>query len=141
MYKSKHFKVEEFVPPDVMSARGGKAIELMDERIIITADKLKEVFTDGTITINNWLWGGDRVSSGLRTPSSTHYSPYSQHTFGRAIDAVFSSYHINEVRDYILDHQDQFPYVNFMEVDISWLHVDCRNCEPIILWSPTRGFV
>ncbi len=141
MRKPIHFRVEEFVPPEAFKKRGQKAIELMDDRIIITADQLKKAFPDGTITINNWVWGGSRVSSGLRIPSSPHYSSTSQHSFGRAIDAVFSSYHIDEVRGHILANPDKFPHINFMEVDISWLHVDCRNCERITQWSPTRGFI
>lgn len=124
------------MPQHVFEARGEKAIELMDSRIVETADTLKEYFPKGTITINNWLWGGARNWSGLRTPGSPYYRPYSQHSFGRAIDALFSDYDIAEIRKFIRDNPDKFPYINFIEMNVSWLHADCRNCKRITAWTP-----
>lgn len=139
MYIPKHFRIQEFVPESIYKARGQKSIELMDERILVTADQLREAF--GKTTINSWLWGGNRTESGLRTPDSRNYSPTSQHTFGRAIDCIFESVDAEEARQYIILHQDQFPYVNFIEDKVSWLHVDCRNCERISVWSPSMNTI
>lgn len=136
MYKPKRFRVEEFVPESVYKARGDKALELMDSRILETADVLKEEFPEGTIIINNWVWGGDRNWSGLRTTDSPYYRPYSQHSFGRALDMIFSAYTAEEVRKYIQLHPEKFPYVTAMELGTSWVHIDCRNCHKLKTFHP-----
>ena len=108
---------------------------MIDDRILIAADHLRGAF--GRTTINDWYWGKDRKESGLRVPGDKHYKPYSQHSFGRAIDCIFNDVTAEEARQYILLHPVQFPYVNFIEDEVNWLHVDCRNCERISVWSPS----
>ena len=105
--KSKHFKIQELVPEHIYKARGEKSWELLDEKLLKIIDTLKEQFPKGSITINNWLWGGNRNWSGLRTPDSPDYSETSQHTFGRAADMKFSNYDEADVRNYIIQHQDR----------------------------------
>ena len=128
---SKYFKVQELVPEHIYLARGEKAWELIDDRVISTIDTLKERFPKGTMTINNWLWGGDREWSGLRTSDSPYYSWTSQHSFGRAIDAVFSAYEVEEVRQDIIDNPEVYPYIKGLELEVSWLHIDTRNCDKL----------
>jgi hypothetical protein len=127
--KSEIFRIEEFVDPEIYKVRGEKAWELIDVRIIITAEALKKRFPLGTMTINNWVWGGDRLWSGLRTPRSKYYSETSQHSFGRALDCVFSAYSAKEVRQYVITNPEEFPYVTGIEDfdNMSWVHLDCRN--------------
>lgn len=139
MYLPKYFNAHEFVDPLIIGERGNKSFELIDDRILITADQLRKAF--GKTTINNWNWGGDRKWSGLRSKSSPYYSPTSQHTFGRAIDCIFEDVTAEEARQYILLHPDQFPHVSFIEDEVSWLHVDCRNCERISVWSPSNNTI
>ena len=135
-YTPKYFKAHEFVPPSVYSDRGEKSFQLIDARILITADTLREHW--GPMTINNWYWDGDRLWSGLRTPESPYYSPYSQHTFGRALDGIFRKVNAEIVREDILKNPDKYPFITFLETDISWVHADCRNIERITTWSPSR---
>ena len=80
MYKCEHFAIHELVPPHVFEQRGEKAWELLDDRLLVTLDRLRERY--GSMTVNNYYWGSDREWSGLRTNDSPYYSPYSQHTFG-----------------------------------------------------------
>lgn len=134
--ESRYFKLQEFVPMEVYKARGEKAWELLDPSMIRLADKVKEAFPKGTMTINNWLWNGSRNWSGLRTPDSPYYSKYSQHSFGRAFDAVFSEYTADEVRKYILDNIDKFEELKGLELGISWLHCDVRNSKELKKFYP-----
>ena len=134
MYQPKHFKVQELVPPSIYEKRKEKAIELIDERVLITLDQLREIF--GPCTVNDWSFGGSFSQSGLRTPEAKEYSPTSQHSFDRAMDCKFSEYEAEEVRAEILDNRILFPYITFIENEVSWLHFDVRNCERITLWSP-----
>lgn len=136
LYKPKHFKVQEFVPKEVYERWGDDSLQFMDARILKLADIIKEAFPKGTMTINNWFWQGDRNWSGLRIPERPYYSIYSQHSAGRAIDCIFSEYSAQYVRDHILNNPTLFPGASAIEMDVSWLHVDCRNCFPIKKFYP-----
>ena len=134
MYICDHFFIHELVPRHVYAERGAKAWELLDDRMLRLIDRLREKF--GKMTINNWYWGGDREWSGLRTAGSPFYSPYSQHSFGRAFDAIFDEVGIETVRQYILNNPDEFPELMSLELDVSWLHGDVRNCVRIKAFKP-----
>ena len=125
MYKTKHFTITELVPPDVYEARGDRAWSLLDDRALETLDALRDKF--GKTTVNNWQWNGFRKWSGLRTPGSPYFSKYSQHTFGRAFDCIFAETTAEEVREYVLEHQDEFPHIRGIELDVTWLHFDVGN--------------
>ena len=136
MYIPKHFLAQELVPPEIYELRGQKSIELIDERVLITLDTLRETF--GICTVNDWSFipNGQFTQSGLRTIHSEDYSATSQHTFGRAMDCKFDGYSSEYVRKEVIEYKDHFPYITFIENDVSWFHFDVRNCEPITLWSP-----
>ncbi len=75
MYIPKHFYPKELVPPDIFNKRGNQAIELIDERVLITLDKLRE--TVGTCVINDCMFNdeGRYTPSGLRTSDSPAPTP------------------------------------------------------------------
>jgi len=132
--KAKFFAIHELVPPHIFEKYGEKAWKFIDSRLIESIDALKEHFNLGTMTINNYYWGGDRRWSGLRTPKSPYYSETSQHSLGNAIDAVFSHYSAAEVRNYIIDNPHKFPHIKGMELEVSWLHIDTRNEDRLVLF-------
>ena len=133
MYICKHFEIHELVPPSVYEKRGQKAWELLDERALITLDTLRDHF--GVCTVNNYHFGGSRKWSGLRTPESPYYSETSQHSLGKAFDCIFKEVTAEEVRQYILSHRSEFPHITGLELDVSWLHFDVRNTNPIKVFS------
>ena len=132
--KSKYFKVHELVPKKMFLRYGEDSWRYVDTRLIESIDKLKEHFNLGTMTINNYYWNGSRQWSGIRTPESPNYSYGSQHSFANAFDIVFSDYSAEEVRNYILDNLHEFPYIKGMELGVSWLHIDVRNEDNIVLF-------
>lgn len=136
MYKCNHFSIHELVPRSVYEKRGEKAWQLLYERLLITLDRLRERY--GSTTVNNWYWNKDREWSGLRTKESPYYSPYSQHSFGRAADCLFSSISAEEVRQDILasPNDSAFELIGSLELGVSWLHFDVRNCERIMTYTP-----
>lgn len=136
IYKCKHFAIHELVPSQVFNDRGEKAWQLMDERLLITLDRLRDQF--GPMTINNYYFGGDREWSGLRTKDSPFYSPYSQHSFGRAADCLFKNISTDAVRRTILGDQENpdFELIGSIELGVSWLHFDVRNCDRIMTYTP-----
>ena len=136
MYICKHFVIEELVSPQTHKDRGEKAWQLLDDRMLITLDRLREKY--GRMTVNSWKWGGNREWSGLRTADSPYFSKYSQHSFGRAADIIFNDITAEEVRQDILDNPDDptFEFINSIELGVSWLHMDCRNVERIFAFHP-----
>ena len=132
---SKYFKIHELVPRKIYNSYKEKAWKFINPSLISTLDSLKEHFPDGTITINNYVWGGNRQWSGWRLPESDNYSETSQHSLGNAADCVFSSYNVEDVRKFIIDNPKLFPYVKGIELGVSWLHIDVRNTEHLIKFN------
>lgn len=125
LYKSKYFKHKECFPdPSLYNWRN------MDSRVLKSADDLREIF--GPL----WCNGHGLTQCGFRTNGSKT----SQHRFGRAMDLHSNKYEAEEIRMFILKNRQLFPYITFLEIDISWIHIDCRNSD-FGLWSPKRGFV
>ncbi len=134
MYQPQYFQPYELVPPDIFASRKDKCFELIDERVLITLDTLRNTF--GLCTINDWYWGGHFEQSGLRTPDAPEFSPTSQHTFGRAMDCKFKEVSADLVRQQVIEHKALYPYITFLEVDVEWFHFDVRNGVRLVLWSP-----
>lgn len=132
------FKIQELVPEEVYNIHGDGAWTLVDIRLTASIDAIKERFPEGSMTINDWLWNGDRNWSGLRTPDSPWYSKTSQHALHpndlvfRAIDCIFSDYDVEEVRQYIINNPEEFPYIKGIELEVSWLHIDTRPRHDVL---------
>jgi len=129
VYICEHFIIEELVPPSAYKARGEKSWGLLDNRALLSIDAIRKRY--GRMTCNNWKWGGDRQWSGLRTPDSPWFSPYSQHTFGRAFDLIPSDVSVDEIREDIINKPSLFPLIRGLELDVSWLHIDTRNSNTL----------
>jgi hypothetical protein len=134
--RSKYFKLYELVPKNMYDNLHEELLwGMLDENLIEMADKIKETFPEGTMTINNYFWGGNREWSGIRSKASKWYSPTSQHSLGKAIDCVFSDYLVADVRQYIIDNPTEFPYIKGIELDVSWLHFDTRDSDQVRLFK------
>ena len=128
-YRPKYFQLHEVVPASVIQARGEKAWELMDERILRGADWLRVKF--GPCVANGKYGGKVFTESGLRNPMTTTGAKYSQHKFGRALDLKFLNVSVKEVYDYILANQPEARANGITTVENiaftgTWLHIDCR---------------
>lgn len=133
MKKAKHFKIHELVPPKTYTRFGEKAWWFIDPVLIDLIDAMRDEF--GRATINNYKWGGDRQWSGLRSSDSPWYSPYSQHSFGRAADIIFNDISADDVRKAMTQNPEKWlaiaPSIT-LEEDVSWVHVDVRNDANVI---------
>lgn len=147
MPKLVHLQAHELMPKSILDKRGAQALECMDFRILHMVDtlrgNLKKEGHDNGFIVNTWHSGGGKTQSGLRTHGQGEYSPTSQHTFGRAVDFTTKT-PIPVIHKHILKNLDLYPHIRFIEVDVGWCHVDCRDNHDdarIKLWSPVRGFV
>jgi len=145
----KYFEVKELVPKDVYKERGERSIELMDSRILGALDALREI-VGLPFVVNSIKYGRD--ASGLRMPFSKHYSKYSQHSFGRAIDFIVPDYKTTHPEDLgyeaiysiIKQNRETLKDIHFVEVVDGWVHIDCRvntNGKDLIFWSPKNGYI
>jgi len=127
MHKPKYFTARECFPiPALADWRR------FDDRILKTADLLREDF--GPMTGNE----GILKNCGLRTDEKYRGS---QHFYGRALDLHPKRTTAEKIRVEIIKNPGRYPHITFLEIDVSWLHIDCRNGDRLLLWSPKRGFV
>jgi len=126
-HTAKHFIIQELVPESVYEARGEKAWQLIDIRLIENADSLRQQL-GVSLTCNTWQWGGHRAQSGLRVHGMSYYKPYSQHTFGRALDLI-CTIKAQDIRELIRSKEIILPHPACFEdgESITWLHMDVRN--------------
>lgn len=149
-YKTRHFQIEELVPPEVYESYGERAWWFLDPSSLYVLDQLRDKF--GPITVNSWKWGGDRRYSGFRPPGCDVGAEYSQHRFGRAFDCIFKNHTSEEVRKEVIDtikniessddmsiytdRQRQFARIGAIELGISWFHFDLRNTKKLLTFHP-----
>ena len=135
-YQPKHFTVPELIPPNLYAARGDAAIIVMDERILITLNRLREIF-NVPITVNNWKDGGPFQQRGFRNDPGTG-ALLSQHRYGRAADFDIQGLTAAAVRQMVKDGKLGAPgkvgspmeFITRLEetnngVPITWNHADC----------------
>ena len=133
--KSKYFKIHELVPKEMYKDKGEGAWRYVPKSHIKVLDKLKEHFNLGTMTVNNYYWGGDREWSAGRYEESEWYSFTSMHGVFCAYDIVFSHYSAEEVRNYIIDNHHEFRDIGGIELGVSWVHIDFRNTDHLVLFG------
>jgi hypothetical protein len=134
-YRPKHFDLRELVAPDLYTSRGEAAWEMIEPRLLVVADAIREKF--GPVKVNDWHLGGSYTQSGVRDPVTGVGSRLSQHKRGAALDMKFKDTTPQAVYAYLLEHADEFPELTTLE-DIEatpiWLHVDVRAAS----WAGIR---
>jgi hypothetical protein len=126
-YRPQHFELHELVPPEILELRGEAAWELLEPRLLVAGDRVRDRF--GPCTVNDWKDGGRFRESGLRDGVTGVGARLSQHKRGAALDLKFKHVKPRTVFDYLLEHPDEFPEITVLE-DVAktptWLHFDVR---------------
>lgn len=141
MKYSEHFDIRELVHPDIYNhpAIGDRCKDFIHPNAKYTLDDLRERV--GPITINDWLFGGQYVDSGLRLPDGNVGAALSAHRFGVAFDLKFSDTTPQDVFYEVLNNQRAFPFISRLEsVDHTptWLHIEIctKRAGDIIIFNP-----
>lgn len=129
--KSKYFKIYELVSDKVYTIYGERAWQFFDHRLIETIDYIKELFKV-PITINDWEWRGNFKQRGLREntcqivkdKTNNNITYLSAHVLGMAVDFDVKGYTAEQVRQKIIEVQDQLPHPIRLEKNVSWIHLD-----------------
>lgn len=130
MIFSKHFIIQELVPPSIYNVWGDRSIFFLDPRLVSLADFVADFFK-APVLINNWNTGGPLDLRGFRPPDTLTGGKLSQHKFGRAFDCNVKGLTPKEVYDEILVNEKQFMNsglttmedINFTK---TWNHFDIR---------------
>lgn len=136
LYTPTHFTREELCSPDWITYakhQGYDPLMFFDDRILRQADLLREKF--GPITINDYSFGGRITQRGLR--DWDYDKSRSLHKLGRALDLIFHDVTAEQVRIEMQNYpqEDWFRYVHRVEKDVSWLHIDTANVDPIYFFG------
>lgn len=127
------FDIKELVDEQVYNVHGESAWKFFDKDAL---DALLTVRTGlgKSITVNNWSWGGNLRSRGLRhnqTPlvKKKSHIYLSAHMMGRAFDFDVEDMTATEVRKWIEDNAHLFKCKIRLErkykgKEISWVHLD-----------------
>jgi len=129
--KAKHFKIYEFVSPEVYKTFGDKAWQFIDPRLIETMDFFRDVF-GRPITINDWWWNGKFTQRGLReniceivknkTLKDQLY--LSAHLLGMGADWDLEGYDAKFTRMEIVNLSPSLPHPIRIEKNVDWIHTD-----------------
>ena len=143
MTKSKHFIIQELVPPETYKAMGEQAWQLIDEPMITLLDALREHFGK-PIIINNWHTGGPYRYRGFRPKGCKEGLPTSQH-YTKPINAVdFDVLGLTdaEVKAEILKHEAKFMALGITRMESgkvasTWTHIDRKRTG----WKTIKVFM
>lgn len=133
MFIPDYFEPYELIPSRVyknniaMNVSLVKLWGMFDDRLLKTLHNIRKRY--GKMVMNTWYWGGKSENRGWRPWNSLVGATFSQHKFGRAGDMVPTETTAEEIRQDILhdpDHPD-FKYITCIEMEVDWLHIDCRN--------------
>lgn len=126
-----YFSLEEIVPQAIYTYRGDKCLELFTREALETLIELRELF-DAPMTVNTWKWNGNFGYRGFRPVTYYAKLSLSQHIRGNAFDFDVKGLTADEARDKIRQwkKEGKLKHITGMEIDINWVHVDCRLVNP-----------
>ena len=137
MKKSRYFKIQELVCPEVYRRYGERAWMFIDPELIETLDMIREKIICKPMIVNNWNTGGSYTQRGLRcnlcqlvkdkTKAGKLY--LSAHNFGKAVDATVQGMTAEEARRLIVKNQILLPYPIRLEDRVNWLHLDVYDAD------------
>lgn len=123
------FELYELVPKDTyyQSRYVSRLWGLFDDRLLKTIHNLRRRY--GKMAMNTWYWGGEHQYRGWRNENCPIGAKLSQHKYGRAGDLVPVFITAKEIRKDILNDpwHDDFKHISCVEMEVPWLHIDCRN--------------
>lgn len=126
---SEHIDIEELVPKDTFMLKGIECFDLIDYRIPLILERIRELCGNRPLIINNWLWGGKYQYRGYRPLDCTVGARNSMHKHGMAVDFDVRFQTAEETRKIILENESELMLLGLtrMERDVSWVHIDLKS--------------
>ena len=140
----KYFGIHELVGKRTFNKYGERAWRFLDYRLLYALLVIREGL-DKEITVNS----GKRQQRGLRTIVQQMIKKYfykdklylSAHLLGKAVDFDVKGMSAQQVRMWILSHEDLFPFKIRLEDEVSWVHLDCiweEKNNKVYLFAPPK---
>lgn len=150
MYRPNDFKIHELVPPQELQRFGEDLCwSFLNPLLLVTLQTIRN--RHGALLVNSAARGmvqrGFRGEAFVSQTSGANVSAKrlnyirsgSAHKRGDAIDATPLKTTVAAIHQDFKDHPELYPFLSFVETDVSWLHIDVRNSPNITFWSPKRG--
>lgn len=126
-----YFGIHELVGKRTFKKYGERAWRFIDYRLLYALLIIREGIGE-RITVNNWKTGGRSQQRGLRTIVQQMIKNYfykdklylSAHLFGKAVDFDVKGMTAHQVRKWIIENKDLFPFKIRLENGVSWNHLD-----------------
>lgn len=124
--KCYYFKIEELVHPDFVYSLGEELCwELIPDVVKLFLDTTRYEYGYG-ITINDYLWGGSKVDSGVRRFSDNKYASKSKHKEWTTFDLKDSDGNIERLQAFIKENAERLNIErieNFSHTP-TWVHAE-----------------
>lgn len=136
-YKPKYFQLCELVPRwQYENVEHYKLWMCWRPEILWTADRLRETY--GPVIINDYSFGGHWQYCGWRPqvpPPGEKWAEWTQHAWWNALDMHFRNVTAEEVRQDIKANKWPvvFQHIRCIEDGVSWLHIDGRNYDGLLV--------
>jgi len=127
----RYFDIRELVGKETFLKHGQRSWKFFDFRLLQALLIIRENL-GREIYVNNWDSGGTFDERGLRsnvqeilkgkTMKGLLY--LSGHVLGKAVDFDVKGMTAEEVRTWIVENADLFPFKIRLEKDVSWIHLD-----------------
>ena len=126
---NKYLDLREVIPPETWEQYKESAIKLIDSRIPIILERIRELCDSKPILINNWHIGGKFKYRGYRPSTCTVGAKKSMHREGKAIDFTVKNMSSEAVRNVIRKNADELLKMGLtrIERDVSWVHIDFKK--------------
>lgn len=137
----KYFKIQELVGPNVYNKYGNESWFVFETNALYCLLLMREGINK-PFNINNWFKGGiysqrgyrDNTQKILKYKTDKRQLYLSGHILGNAFDFVVKGMVSEDVRDWIIKHQDIFPCKIRLEhkkngTPINWVHFDNNDFE------------
>ncbi|HPG33181.1 MAG TPA: D-Ala-D-Ala carboxypeptidase family metallohydrolase [Lentimicrobium sp.] len=126
---SEHFDIRELVDKATYTRNFGQSIKLIDPRIPVLLEKIRELCGNRPMTVNNWHIGGQFQYRGYRPPDCQIGALKSMHKQGKAVDFDVKGMTADQVRGVIRLNQVELMKLGLtrMETGVSWVHIDLKE--------------
>lgn len=126
-----YFGIYELVGKRTFKKYGERAWRFLDYRALYALLIVREGLGK-SITVNDWKWGGKRQQRGMRTIVQQMIKNFtykdilylSAHLFAKAFDFDVEGMTAQQVRLWIVENKDLFPFKIRLEDRVTWVHLD-----------------
>lgn len=143
--KPVYFSIDELVCEHVYNQFGERAWMFFDTRLLVTLDTIRDRIGK-PIFINDWQVHGQYSQRGLRClrcdlvklKIEANEIFMSAHCLGKGADFDVQGLVAEEVRQWLVQHQNWWPYHIRLEKYVSWVHLDCFDTseDKVYLFEP-----